>query len=111
MEIQNDEEALLTTIDIAHTSVAALSRVVEQQAQLIHQLTAPRPSQAAELVQALPVIMQLVQSLLPKPVGPAERRARAAFDVKHAELVRDLADDIADARAADQAKPSEASAA
>lgn len=75
MQIQNDEEMLLTTIDIAHTSVAALSRVVEAQTQLIRELTAPQPSRLPELLQMMPVIMEALHMLFaPKgatdPVPP-----------------------------------------
>ena len=61
--MHNEEEILLTTIDIAHTSVAALSRLVEAQAQLIRELTAPRPSRLPELLQMMPVIMEALHML------------------------------------------------
>ena len=72
---------------------------------LIHLLTAPRPSQLPETLQALTALAPLIQGIFAtEKVGDAERRARAAFDVKRAELLRDRAEEIATARAADEAK-------
>src|SRR5437879_3569102 len=93
MKMETQNEAGFSTGDIALTeSVAALAYIAERQADLIHRLTAPRPSQLTELLHVMPLIVEALQALFaptvaraaetPSAAPSADEAAQTNFDVE-----------------------------